>query len=89
MRAGPAQWMDKIALVRSLNHKAGCHNCLPCYTGWELPPTNQHPTENDAPSMGSVLSYMDGGRADFPPYVFMPNWLGWGQAFRRISRNPL
>ncbi|MEX0726553.1 MAG: DUF1501 domain-containing protein [Planctomycetaceae bacterium] len=80
-----AQWMHKVALVRSLNHKAGCHNCLPCYTGWELPPLNQHPTDNDAPSMGSVLSYMDGGRADFPPYVFMPNWLGWGQAFRRAG----
>src|SRR5262245_47033284 len=25
-----AKWMHKAALVRSVNHKAGCHNCLPC-----------------------------------------------------------
>src|ERR1700704_4112678 len=27
-----AQWMHRTAIVRSVNHKAGCHNCLPCYT---------------------------------------------------------
>jgi hypothetical protein len=113
-----ATWMHKMAIVRSLNHKAGCHNCLPSYCGWELPPTNQHPTDNDAPSMGSVCEYLKGhfpgwggklgdarpltptlphevggridgagGRAgdDFPAYVYMPNWLGWGQAFRRAG----
>src|SRR5215475_12213017 len=30
-----AQWTDKIAIVRSLNHRAGCHNTLPSYTGYE------------------------------------------------------
>src|SRR5712691_2468012 len=30
-----ARWMHKIALVRSLNHKAGCHNTLPSYSGYE------------------------------------------------------
>ena len=30
-----AQWMHKAALVRSVNHKAGCHNSLPSYTGYE------------------------------------------------------
>src|SRR5947209_8926807 len=28
-----ARWMHKAAVVRSLNHKAGCHNTLPSYTG--------------------------------------------------------
>jgi hypothetical protein len=28
-----AQWMHKTAIVRSVNHKAGCHNPLPSYTG--------------------------------------------------------
>src|SRR4029453_3082359 len=30
-----ARWMHKAPLVRSLTHKAGCHNCLPSYTGFE------------------------------------------------------
>ena len=30
-----AKWMHKAAIVRSVNHKAGCHNCLPSYTGFE------------------------------------------------------
>src|SRR5262249_541944 len=29
-----AQWMHQMALVRSVNHKAGCHNPLPSYTGY-------------------------------------------------------
>ncbi len=24
-----SRWMHKAAVVRSVNHKAGCHNCLP------------------------------------------------------------
>src|SRR5436309_9491608 len=38
-----AKWMNRIALVRSLTHKAGCHNCLPAYTGLEVPQPDQHP----------------------------------------------
>src|SRR5437773_922314 len=30
-----ARWMHKAAVVRSVTHKAGCHNCLPGYTGSE------------------------------------------------------
>ncbi len=82
-----AQWMHRTALIRSLNHKAGCHNCLPSYTGYEGTPPNQHPTENDPPSMGSVCEYLNGSNNpdDPPAYVYMPNWLGWGQAFRRAG----
>src|SRR5438128_2247453 len=32
---GMAKWMHKVAIVRSVNHKAGCHNCLPSYTGFD------------------------------------------------------
>ena len=32
-----AQWMHKAAVVRTVNHKAGCHNCLPSYTGFVQP----------------------------------------------------
>lgn len=82
-----AQWMHRTALIRSLNHKAGCHNCLPSYTGYEGTPPDQHPRDTDQPSMGSVYDYLAGPARpdDLPRYVYMPNWLGWGQAFRRAG----
>jgi hypothetical protein len=84
-----AKWMHRIAQVRSLNHKAGCHNCLPSYTGCEEPQPDQHPRDTHPPSMGSVCEYLRASRGVHPPggelpdYVYMPCWLGWGQAFRR------
>ncbi len=85
-----AKWMHKAAIIRSVNHKAGCHNCLPCYTGFEQPMPDQHPRDSDPPSMGSVVEYLrlqEGRTAgrDFPDYVYMPCWLGWGQVFRRAG----
>ena len=77
--------MHKAAIVRSVNHKAGCHNCLPSYTGFETPMPDQHPRDTDPPSMGSVCEYLRGDRGDLPDYVYMPCWLGWGQAFRRAG----
>src|SRR5262249_40151715 len=32
-----ARWMHRCAIVRSVNHKAGCHNTLPGFTGSEQP----------------------------------------------------
>ncbi|MBI5756955.1 MAG: DUF1501 domain-containing protein [Planctomycetales bacterium] len=78
-----AQWMHRMAIVRTLNHKAGCHNCLPSYSGWEVPPPDQHPRETDPPSMGSVCEWLKPPENDLPAYAYLPNWLGWGQAFRR------
>jgi hypothetical protein len=80
-----AKWMHKAAVVRSVNHKAGCHNCLPSYTGFEQPMSDQHPRDTDPPSMGSVCEYLNQGGGDFPAYVYMPCWLGWGQVFRRAG----
>lgn len=80
-----AQHADKLAIVRSVTHQAGCHNCLPSYTGWDAVPPDQHPRDTDPPSMGSVLEYLGGPSGDVPPYVFMPCWLGWGQSFRRAG----
>jgi hypothetical protein len=80
-----AGWMHKAALVRSVNHKAGCHNCLPSYTGYALPPPDQHPRDTDPPSMGSVCEYLKRGDDDLPAYVYLPCWLGWGQVFRRAG----
>jgi uncharacterized protein (DUF1501 family) len=35
--------------------------------------------------MGSVCEYLRTRSGDFPDYVYMPCWLGWGQAFRRAG----
>lgn len=53
-----AQWMHRAALIRSVNHKAGCHNCIPLYSGWEVPPPDQRPRDSDPPSMGSVCEHL-------------------------------
>ncbi len=78
-----AQLAHQFAFIRSVNHKAGCHNCLPCYTGFDVIPPDQHPRPTDAPSIGSVLQYLHGAKSETPQYVYMPHWLGWGQSFRR------
>lgn len=78
-----AKWMHKAALVRSVNHKAGCHNCLPSYTGLEELQPDQHPRDTHPPSMGSVCEFLKQRDSEFPDYVYMPCWLGWGQVFRR------
>jgi len=81
-----ARWMHKAALVRSVNHKAGCHNCLPSYCGFEVPQPDQHPKDTHPPSMGSVCEFLERDRdREFPSYVYMPCWLGWGQVFRRAG----
>jgi hypothetical protein len=82
---GMAQWMHRAAIVRTVNHKAGCHNCLPCYAGFEVPQPDQNPRDTHPPSMGSVCEYLNKSHGDFPAYVYMPCWLGWGQVFRRAG----
>ena len=84
-----AKWMHKAAIVRSVSHKAGCHNPLPSYSGYEAT-LNDITTTKDTypPSMGAVCEYLkaSGGHqppgGDFPAYVYMPCYLGWGTAIR-------
>ncbi|HEY7157752.1 MAG TPA: DUF1501 domain-containing protein [Gemmataceae bacterium] len=88
-----ARWMHKSALVRSVSHKAGCHNPIPSYTGSELLPTDIISTRDTyPPSMGSVCEWLRQRQppsrkrrptADLPDYVYLPCYLGWGQAIRR------
>jgi hypothetical protein len=85
-----AKWMNRCAVVRSVNHKAGCHNCLPSYTGFAESMPDQHPRDIDPPSMGSVVEWLRvmerrTGADAFPDYVYLPCWLGWGQVFRRAG----
>src|SRR5262245_56143519 len=79
-----ARWMNRIAQVRSLNHRAGCHNPLPSYTGLDaLLPDIVSSRETYPPSMGSICEYLRQEPGDLPDYVYMPCPLGWGQAIRR------
>lgn len=79
-----ARWMHRAALVRSVNHKAGCHNPLPSFSGYEEPlPDITITKDYYPPSMGSVCEYLRQGRGELPDYVFLPNYLGWGQSIRR------
>jgi hypothetical protein len=81
-----ARWMHRVAVIRSLNHRAGCHNTLPSYTGLEMPVGDNTTTlETYPPSMGSVCEYLRRGDRDLPDYVYMPCYLGWGQAIRRAG----
>src|SRR5438067_523253 len=54
-------------------------------TGSEQMMPDQHPRDTDPPSMGSVCEWLRQGRGELPDYVYMPCWLGWGQAFRRAG----
>jgi uncharacterized protein DUF1501 len=82
-----SRWMHKIALVRSLVHRAGCHNTLPSYSGQERLLNNTETSDSYPPSMGSVCEWLRsnsaGERRELPDYIYMPCYLGWGQAIRR------
>jgi hypothetical protein len=83
-----ARWMHKAAVVRSVYHKGGCHNNLPMYTGYDVPPPDDSPRDTDPPSMGSVCLYHEqevlGKRpSELPNYVYLPCPLGWGEARRK------
>ena len=86
-----SRWMHKIAVVRSLNHRAGCHNPLPSYTGLDQTLSDIVSTRDHyPPSIGSVIEHLRVHSADprerarqLPDYVYMPCYLGWGQAIRR------
>lgn len=76
-----AQWMHKTAIVRSVNHKAGCHNPLPSYTGYEIALADITSTKDTyPPSMGSVCEYLRPPTKDLPDYVYLPNYAGAGNA---------
>jgi hypothetical protein len=84
-----ARWMHRNVVVRSVYHKGGCHNNLPMYTGYDVPPPDDSPRDTDPPSMGSVCLYQEhqAGRGrkpgELPRYVYLPCPLGWGEARRK------
>jgi hypothetical protein len=81
---GLARWAHRVAVVRSVNHRAGCHNPLPSYTGFEqMLPDIVSTRDFYPPSMGSVCEYLKPEGALLPAYMYLPCYLGWGQAIRR------
>jgi len=80
-----ANWMHKAAILRSVNHKAGCHNTLPSFTGSEQPVDVNEliPRENYPPGMGAVCESLKPAGTDLPHYVALPTVLGWGFALDR------
>ena len=81
-----AKWMNKSAIVRTVNHKAGCHNPMPSLTGYPEPlPSIGVVQDKLPPSMGSVCEYLNANEGGFPDYVHMPCMLGWGQHIRRAG----
>lgn len=80
-----ARWMDRCAIVRSVNHKAGCHNTLPSFTGSEQPVDINElvPRDTYPPSMGSVCEMLKPADVELPHYVALPTYLGWGFALKR------
>ncbi|MFP6769013.1 MAG: DUF1501 domain-containing protein, partial [Planctomycetaceae bacterium] len=81
-----ASWMNKTAVVRSVNHKGGCHNPMPSLTGYPEPlPSIGVNQDGLPPSMGSVCEYLNTESGGMPDYVHMPCMLGWGQHIRRAG----
>ena len=78
-----AKWMNRSAIVRTVNHRSGCHNTLPSYTGYERILSSIVTTKDSyPPSMGSICQYLNQDPTT-PAYVYMPCYLGWGQSIRR------
>jgi hypothetical protein len=80
-----ARWMHRCAIVRSVHHRAGCHNTLPGFTGNEQPVDINDPIPKDSfpPGMGAVCEYLKPPGTDLPHYVALPTSLGWGFALKR------
>lgn len=71
---GMAHWMHRSAILRAVHHKAGCHNEIPSFTGYESPSGMQELDDRGLPpSMGSVLEYFKPANQSLPAYVSLPN----------------
>jgi hypothetical protein len=77
--------MRQCALVRSVHHRAGCHNTLPSFSGSEQPVDVNElvPRDSYPPGMGAVCEYLKPAGVELPHYVAVPSYLGWGFALKR------
>lgn len=71
---GMARWMHRSAILRAIHHKAGCHNEIPSFTGYESPSGMQELNDSGLPpSIGSVCEYLKPAGQRVPAYVSLPN----------------
>jgi hypothetical protein len=84
-----AAMSNRFCVLRTLNHTHNNHHaCHWLKTGrpWHLPATVFNATDQDWPSMGSVVEYLDrhapgGERREMPSYVYLPTPLGHLQGY--------
>lgn len=71
---GMARWMHRSAILRAVHHRAGCHNEIPSFSGFESPSGMQELSDSGLPpSMGSVCEYFKPAGQTLPVYVSLPN----------------
>ena len=58
-----ATWMHKAAIVRTVNHKAGCHITLPSYTGYEVLLPDITGTKETSSQGASDRSFRNGSKS--------------------------
>ena len=72
--AGLEPGLHRSAILRAVHHKAGCHNEIPGFTGYESPSGMQELDERGLPPrMGSVCEYLKPKNQILPAYVSLPN----------------
>lgn len=76
-----ARLMDKVAIVRSLQHGAGDHEAGQHWVMTGFRPGRNLPNTNERPSTGSVAARLHGANAPgVPPYVGIPDAPAFGGA---------
>lgn len=80
-----AKLAHHLAVIRSMTHKAGCHNTLPSFSGSEQPVDINElvPRDSYPPGMGAVCEWLKPPAEDLPHYVALPTVLGWGFSIDR------
>ena len=82
-----AEWMNRVALIRTISHPYNSHNPYAVMTGFtggnDREDYFSRPT--DSPSMGSVATYFGCGQPGVPPYVVLPDFPGYTQSLRRAG----
>jgi hypothetical protein len=73
-----ARQTDKYAIVRSMNHGHPRHGygLYYAFTGREhpRPDLDAAPSENDFPTLGSLVSRLADRQSSFPPAITLPRW---------------
>ena len=81
--------MDKVCLVRSMNHRMNVHGpaCSEVFTGREYfaPPTTDQARREDWPSLSSLVTRYGETQRGLPPSVVLPWYLQFPGQAKRIA----